>query len=151
MGSFYRLKALLTGKRELMPKYFVVIKWILLGFVFFCCTMTMISQIVFATILSDGDQESQKTEIVTFINIGATGFFCCFIVLGITNSIYLGTIVKMWTTMRHHAYLRKNEWLMVTKWVINFSFTICQFFSCYSIVTNLRSSIKPAATLALDV
>ena len=49
------------------------------------------------------------------------------IVLFITNVIFMGTIIKMWALMKNHAYLRKNECLMIARWVIDLIYTISQF------------------------
>ena len=151
VGSYYRLKALLSGKQEPMPQYFVAIKWILMGFLFLFCTVTMIFQIMFGTIIFAGNQVSQKTKAETFLNIQTVGNLSCFTVLCIANCIYLGTNVRMWITMKNYPYLRKNECLMVTKLLFNFSFMITQFLGVFSTLSSQQSYIKKSPNLAGDV
>ena len=102
------------------PRYWTTIKWILLGCSVFSSIASAIVQIIYANRIYKGKHIKNDT----LINLITGGFVCIFTVLLITNLIFMGTIIKMWTLMTNHAYLRKNETLMITRWVIDLIYTI---------------------------
>jgi len=64
------------------------------------------------------------------------------LVLLITNCIFIATVIKMWNTLNNHKFMRKNECLMITKVVMNFSLSITQLLGNISDIVGLLMEIN---------
>ena len=147
LGSYYRLKKLLNGgKKTEIPRIWNIIKWILITVLFISCAVTSTFQILLSKIIFSGQQHILSTETSLYLNIASFGYASIFVVLLTVNFIFLSTIIAMWNSMRHHAYLRRNECSMILRFVFNFMFALSQLVGVIGIVIALHASLNTTTT-----
>ena len=77
-----------------------------------------------------------------FVNFRSVFLIGVFVILLTVNFIFLVTIILMWIAMSSNVYLRKNEYAMVTKFILDLLYSSTQLLATLVSIKTLRESIN---------